>query len=475
MLKIACIDRTAALRLALLERIEAAIESARSSFGHLALGTAVPATLNELTVSEPPALVVFGDGLSVDQLITHSRELMRSFGSVRRIAILDDTNISLESLHLLDRLLHAYVANSDPQCRLVHLLYQQLSVQLPSPRGELIALCSGKGGVGTSSITAALAQSLGAFGRRTLVIDLSPQSTLLQYSLVTRWRSDELTTLLKQRELPRLDQLDSLTVTARNGITFLRAPSGGNDVRQLWLNSADHLELTLRLIDLLRDRFDHLLVDIGTTEGLLPFSLTSRADLILLVSSTEPAAMHLCHRALSQLLALPTTARFRVVINHIRRFGLDRADLRATLLQHDGFTEELFELPEIPFSGTGQFWMGSGNTLYTEGSRQIRHAVDAVARSIAKIEAPSEFMVARSPFAFRRPPKPPSPALLFELPRLAHESDTGGPISELSRVNGSRGSFQLELVLTVAATAVFAAAFFPALTATLDSLLRRFS
>ena len=474
-MKIACIDRTAALRLTLLERIEAAIESARSSFGHLALGTAVPTTLTELAFSDPPALIVLGNGFSLDQLITHARELARSFSKVTRVAILDDSTLSLETLYQLDRLLHSYVANSDPECRLVHLLYQHLAAHSPTPRGEIIALCGAKGGVGTTSLVAGLAQALGAHGRRTLVIDLSPQSALLQYSLISRWRSDALTTILKQLELPRLDQLDSLTVNARNGVTFLLAPAGGNDVRQLWLNSADHLELSLRLIDLLRDRFDYIVVDIGTTEGLFPFSLASRAELIALVSSTEPAAMHLSHRALTQLLSLPTAARFRVLINHTSRFGLNGSDLRASLLRHEGYSDELFEFPPIPFSPAGQLWMGTGNTLYTEGSRQLRHAIDSIARTIAAIELPREATVHRSRFLLKRTPRSSPPALLYDLPRLAHESDTGGPISELSRVNGTRGSLQLEVALTLAAAVLSAAVFLPIVSAALDTLLLRFS
>ncbi len=474
-MKIACIDRTASLRLTLLDRVEQAIESARTTFGHLSLGTAVPATLDDLSFGDSPEIAILGSGFSIDEVVQQNRALSRKHPRTARIAILDAESLSLEVLHRLEPPLQDYITTADPLCRLVHILYQQLLRSAPRAPGKLLTLTGAKGGVGVTSMTAALAHAFAAIGKTALIVDLSAHGALLQYSLLAHWRSQELAVLLKQRQLPRLEELDQFTITAPNGTRLLLTPGGGHDIRQLWLNSAEHLDIGLRLIELLVERYDIVLVDVGTVEGLLPFSLALRADYVVLTTSTEPAAVHLSHRALAQLHALPTAASFRLLINRVSRFGLLPSDLRASLGRHEAYSEELFAFPPVPYSAGGQYWMGTGNTLYTEGSKRLRETLDEIASSFWPMNIANRHSTLRLAFRRQPPPVSPPPKLLFELPQLAHESDTGGPISELSRVNGMRGSLQLEIILAAAAALIIMALALPTFLSSVSSLLARYS
>lgn len=173
--------------------------------------------------------------------------------------------------------------------------------------GEVIAVLSGKGGTGKTTVCAGLATCLAQEGKRVLCIDLDVGLRNLDIAL-------------GMQEVPAL----SFTEVAQGGyalesaavhprfptLRFLTAPVG------LSPEEVDR-ESFLRLLDRARGQFDFCLMDAPAGLGAC-FQLAARgADRIVLVTAGEPAALRDAART-AEVLDLMGKARVRLAVNRVR-------------------------------------------------------------------------------------------------------------------------------------------------------------
>lgn len=391
-MRIACVDKTAADRLKLQQRLEEAYLAARSSVGHLPVATIQPISKEELLLGAPPTVVVTGCGYSIEELAAVLRDLRQAHPSLRFIVLLDRTLYSLRTLRRIESYTRDIFPVDEEPTRLLHTLVQLQERQAQRPQGKLVVVDGVKGGVGATSIVGGLVHAAETFGITTVVADLSAAGALVHYMGSTRWQSADIATTLVDRLEPDEGLIERSVVVAPNGVHLFLPPGGGAEVRELWLRDPTRLETSLRCIDLLLERFDLVVVDTAGAEGVFPFALRARAHVRLLVTSNEPASVHLLSRRLSEITLGPGEGHVHVLVNTIVERGLSKDDVIDFLLMSKHFREDMARLLPIPFDAHGRNWIGTGNTFYTESRRLTQARLErCLAVLLALPESPTTF------------------------------------------------------------------------------------
>lgn len=375
-MKIACIDRSASDRLKLHHLFEDAYESARNIAGHVVGNSAYPATLEEALLSTAPDVIAVGPTFNVEEAYSACRKLNAAFPNTTLFLFLSNENYSLRSLRRFSSLCTEVFSVDEPKTRLLHKLAQVDSGARHLRAGKLILIDGVKGGVGATTITAGLAHAAEAAGKTAVVVDLSPYASLIHYMQSHRWQSPDYATALLDGIVPDKSLVERCLVTAPNGVSLLLPPSGGTEIRELWLRDAQRFEITLSAIDILKDMYDMVLVDTSNAEGVLYFALATRAHSTVLVTSNDPASVHLLNAKLSNLASLPGESLVHVLINLLVDRGLTKEDVVDFLHVNDSFTPLMATLEPIPHEPHGRNWIGTGNTFYTESSSTTQQLLE---------------------------------------------------------------------------------------------------
>ena len=105
-MKIACIDKTAADRLSLQERLEQSYFAARSALGHLPVARVSPVSKEELLIGTAPEAALVGPGFSVEEASACCREITSAHPALPLIIIVRTENFSLRTLRRFEFLEH---------------------------------------------------------------------------------------------------------------------------------------------------------------------------------------------------------------------------------------------------------------------------------------------------------------------------------------------------------------------------------
>ena len=191
----------------------------------------------------------------------------------------------------------------------------------PPRRARILAVTSGKGGVGKTFLSANLAAALAQRGERVLVLDadlglanldvvlnLYPKITL--HDVFTGKAS-----------------LEDAIVPAPGGFSVLLAGSGMVEYSRLTPEVRAQL---LDVIKTLAPRFDHILLDTGAGISDVVLYAVSLADDVALVVTSEPTSMTDAYATVKVLSTQQHRGVIRLVVNQVSRLGEGRA-IRAQL------------------------------------------------------------------------------------------------------------------------------------------------
>lgn len=186
-----------------------------------------------------------------------------------------------------------------------------------SHRAKIVTVYSPKGGSGVTLITTNIARSLCRdASSKVIVCDLSSQcgdaATYLNMSARYTIRD----VVDSQSEIDA-SFLDGVLLTHASGVRVLAGPRPD----QLPL-TADHLRSLKTVLDLLRDRFDYILIDSGTLEpALLQFVMTE-SDAVLLLANPDVVSIKGLVAAYLKLKAMHyDPQRVKVAINRCQSKG----------------------------------------------------------------------------------------------------------------------------------------------------------
>lgn len=179
----------------------------------------------------------------------------------------------------------------------------------PSRRVQVVAVTSGKGGVGKTNVVANLAVALAQSGKRVMVLDadlgLGNLDVLL--GLVPKQTIEHV--------LAGQTRLSEIAMTGPQGVLILPASSGIPDLTAL----TPQQQLLLRdELDQITEALDVLLIDTaaGISSNVLFFAVAAQE--ILVVASPEPTSLTDAYALMKVLSRRHSEKRFRFLVNMAR-------------------------------------------------------------------------------------------------------------------------------------------------------------
>jgi flagellar biosynthesis protein FlhG len=204
-------------------------------------------------------------------------------------------------------------------------------------RARIMALTSGKGGVGKTILSANLAAALARRGQRVLVLDadlgLANLDVVLNlYPKVT----------LHDVFTGKVD-LEEAILPAPGGFSVLLAGSGLVEYSRLTPEVRGQLQ---HIIDTLAPRFDHILLDTGAGISDVVLYAVSLADDVLVLATPEPTSMTDAYATIKLLATQQQRRAIRLVVNQVGRIGEGRVIRNQLQLVVDKFV-----VPMLPEGG----------------------------------------------------------------------------------------------------------------------------
>ena len=188
-------------------------------------------------------------------------------------------------------------------------LREAVATKAPGRSIRVVAVTSGKGGVGKTNVTANLAVALAHLGRRVMVLDADLGLGNLDVLLGLTPRYSLADVLTGQR------RLRDVLVTGPGGITVLPAGSGFQNLTAL--TDAQMRDLQSEMDDL-QEQTDVLLIDTGAGIGRNVTSFATMAQDIIVVAAPEPTSLTDAYALMKVLSTQHSERRFRLLVSMTR-------------------------------------------------------------------------------------------------------------------------------------------------------------
>ena len=179
-------------------------------------------------------------------------------------------------------------------------------------RARIMAVTSGKGGVGKTFLSANLAAALAKRGRRVLVLDADLGLANLDVALNLQPK------ITLHDVFTGKVNLEAAILPAPGGFSVLLAGSGLVEYSRLTPEVREQLQ---RIIDTLAPRFDHILLDTGAGISDVVLYAISLADDVLVIATPEPTSMTDAYATIKVLATQQRRGDVRLVVNQVGRIG----------------------------------------------------------------------------------------------------------------------------------------------------------
>jgi len=190
-------------------------------------------------------------------------------------------------------------------------------------KARILAITSGKGGVGKTFVAANLAAALAKRGRRVLVLDADLGLANLDV-ILNLYPKATLHDVLTGK-----CGIEEIMLAAPGGFWVLPAASGLVEYSRLTSDVQDNLR---RIIDDLSRRYDYLLLDTGAGISDLVLYTASLAEEVLIVATPEPASLADAYATIKILALMQQRTALKLVFNQASN-ALEAARLALQLQQ----------------------------------------------------------------------------------------------------------------------------------------------
>jgi MinD-like ATPase involved in chromosome partitioning or flagellar assembly len=256
--------------------------------------------------------------------------------------------------------------------------------------GKVVVVTHAKGGVGATSITAALAEVCSVFNRRTMLWDLDVETKDLSRSLTVNGAEAKVVSawVNGQRDISR-DSLRDALIPISSDVSVLMPPDKFAESMDLVCH-ADGMAIVQRIMELSRALFDVVLIDTGGRVGPATGALVRSADVVLVVIDDTILGLTAVDLFLNFMKNLVgSTDRITFLVNPYSGAMMGVEQIAAELEPAHRLGEAPWRLPPIPNDPKAALWPGSGRTLYSMGQKGTRLILERVAREIGLLGAPT--------------------------------------------------------------------------------------
>lgn len=194
----------------------------------------------------------------------------------------------------------------------VRELYKSPVIKQLSSKARVIAVTSGKGGVGKTNFTANLALALASLQKRVLIID----ADLGMANVDVVFGCDSKYSLLNLLE--EEIKLEDIISEGPRGIKFMSGGSGIYDLANIDESKLKSIISKIKLCDKLADI---ILVDTGAGINRSVLNFVLAADEVILITTPEPTAMTDAYAMMKAYVSHQGSAPFKLVINRVMEAG----------------------------------------------------------------------------------------------------------------------------------------------------------
>lgn len=253
--------------------------------------------------------------------------------------------------------------------------------------GKVYLVTHAKGGVGATSIAAALAEVCSVHHRRTMLWDLDVETRDLSRSLTVNGAEAKVVSawVNGQRELTRQSLTDAL-IPISSDVSVLMPPDRMAESMDLVCHT-DGMNIVTRVTELARILFDVIIIDTGGRMGPSTGALMRNADSVLLVIDDTILGLTAVDLYLGFIRTLVGgSERLQFLVNPYSGGLLGVEQIAAELEPAHQLGEQSWRLPPVPNDPKAAFWPGSGRTLYSMGQRNTRETLERIARELGMID-----------------------------------------------------------------------------------------
>lgn len=378
MLNVAVTDISAQERIRLSERILTFVaERSLASEAALAVGVKSFAP-HELSLCASLDVLVVGDSLlrSNPALLEERRRALPEAYFVLYSGGIDLTRAEEAARLGFDDLMADNTTPEQFVAKLV-LLKRRLSKR---SNGLIIAVDSGKGGVGVTSIVAGLGDLCAELFGAAILVDLDAASQdLTRFVQARPFLNEPLQLLLEQaRPITAENLSECLTPIGSRGSIYCCAPPPEGALLQ---SSAGRMRTLQRVLDGLGRLHPVVLVDLAGLNGDAARAVYSLADRLLMLTGDDLASFHATARRLAAMRCSLKADAGLIVVENSRgggRLEVSKSELAALA----GVPKELWLDLSIPCAKRGRDWVASGRSLYSLGDRRFRASFQSLCASL---------------------------------------------------------------------------------------------
>ena len=254
--------------------------------------------------------------------------------------------------------------------------------------GRVVAVTHAKGGVGATSIAAALAEVCSVFNRRTMLWDLDVETRDLSRSLTVNGVEAKVVSawVNGSREISRESLRDAL-IPISPEVSVLMPPDRMAESMDLVCHT-DGIGIVQRISELARVLFDVVIIDTGGRMGPASGAILRNADVVVVVIDDTILGLTAVDLYLSFVKTLVGGVdRIVFVVNPYTGGLLGVSQIAAELEPAHHLGTLPWRLPPVPNDPKATLWPGSGKTLYSMGLKSTRVVLEKIARELGLVDS----------------------------------------------------------------------------------------
>lgn len=396
MLKVYIVDSTAEGRNKILSQIENLISLGYQSEVCLPPISIVPLSKQEIKFHEAPDICIVGAEISTKDPATFGR-IRKTYPNTPHLAFVKaDTELS--DIEILARLGADDVL--DINITAIELLRKLVILARKASRdktGRLILIDSGKGGLGVTTITAALGEALSNQDKSVLIVDFDFETQdLSRFLQVKPYFNDNLQLLLLGQRPITQEFVEQCVVQIwedHGGLYHLPPPA---DSEVLFNRKDPAFRTILSILEVLDKTFDTVFIDLAGVSGPLKRALYRSADDVIFIINNDPASLYASVDQISKATSwISPETGFKIVENFPLPIGLKSKFLRTEFLKAAGLNDNQLANKSIPYCKNAFRWPGSGISAYSHANQKFKKAIYSLLADLNLIEYKQKFSIGR--------------------------------------------------------------------------------
>jgi len=257
-------------------------------------------------------------------------------------------------------------------------IHSQFRLSGRTKKGRLVVMMQAKGGIGATTLVAALAELAIECRHNTLVWDLDIESQDLSRGLQARGVQSKIIAEWMSGAQELTHQTLRSAVTSIHPYLSVLSPPEDIAASMDLIGHPDLIKLIHRLIELASVTHDTIIVDTTGRLGPATGTLLRLADEIIVLVDDSLLGLSAAHAFLTTTLGLAknNTHAFSILCSGTK---LSIREMQEVIGNHTILPSSAWRLPVIPFDRAAASWAGTGKTLYSMGSHHTRNALETLA------------------------------------------------------------------------------------------------